>query len=327
VDAAQDTRPRLGRVLVDAGLLTEDQLQAALSEQTQTGRRLGEIVVERGYLSGPALANALATQHGGVVRTEYGIATGFGPAAPSPPRPTAEPPASVPAFSPPARQAPPEPATPEPVLERESIASEPALEPESIASEPAPEPIVGAQQTVSLLNVLEDWSGRLEELRAKVAQLEAELGATRNEFQVTKSELEATKVDLESARAELRTTRDQLAEATSRLEELERKDERAPEPAQEPEAPAPVPYVREIQEHPATPAANGEHRPSPGPADTHLMSVPTATGFVLIERPGPTPAVGTHVQFEEEPDARFVVTKVNAASDLNPRPCAFLERL
>src|SRR5207237_1274695 len=51
--------------------------QAALAEQTQTGRRLGEIVVERGYMSGAALANALATQHGGVVRTEYGIATGL----------------------------------------------------------------------------------------------------------------------------------------------------------------------------------------------------------------------------------------------------------
>ena len=140
VDAAHTTRPRLGRVLVDAGLLTEEQLEAALKEQTQSGRRLGEIVVERGYLSGPALANALATQHGGVVRTEYGIATGLG--TPAGPR--------VPASS-------PEVTSPSPASGSEVA---PESEPPAQAE---PEPATEPAQTLSLLHVLEDWSGLLED--------------------------------------------------------------------------------------------------------------------------------------------------------------------
>jgi hypothetical protein len=78
VDAAQNPSWRIGDILLTAGLLTQEQLEAALEDQEKTGRRLGEIVVERGFVSGPALANALAEQHGGVLKTEYGMATGFG---------------------------------------------------------------------------------------------------------------------------------------------------------------------------------------------------------------------------------------------------------
>jgi len=78
VDAAQLPAPQLGRILIAAGLLTEEQLAQALEEQSRTGSRLGEIIVQRGFISGPALANALAEQHGGVLKTEYGFATGLG---------------------------------------------------------------------------------------------------------------------------------------------------------------------------------------------------------------------------------------------------------
>src|SRR5204862_309705 len=78
VDAAQIPAPQLGRILIAAGLLNEEQLAQALEEQARTGRRLGEIIVQRGFISGPALANALAEQHGGVLKTEYGFASGLG---------------------------------------------------------------------------------------------------------------------------------------------------------------------------------------------------------------------------------------------------------
>jgi hypothetical protein len=77
VDAAHDRR-RLGELLVEEGFLTEEQLAAALAEQARSGRKLGEVIVASGLLSGPALANVLADQHGGVLRTEYGIAMGTG---------------------------------------------------------------------------------------------------------------------------------------------------------------------------------------------------------------------------------------------------------
>ena len=78
MSAAELPAPQLGRILIAAGLLSEDQLAQALEEQAQTGRRLGEVIVQRGFISGPALANALAEQHGGVLKTEYGFASGLG---------------------------------------------------------------------------------------------------------------------------------------------------------------------------------------------------------------------------------------------------------
>jgi hypothetical protein len=78
VNAAELPAPQLGRILIAAGLLSEEQLAQALEEQAQTGRRLGEVIVQRGFISGPALANALAEQHGGVLKTEYGFASGLG---------------------------------------------------------------------------------------------------------------------------------------------------------------------------------------------------------------------------------------------------------
>lgn len=78
MNAAEIPAPQLGRILIAAGLLSEEQLAQALEEQAQTGRRLGEIIVHRGFISGPALANALAEQHGGVLKTEYGFASGLG---------------------------------------------------------------------------------------------------------------------------------------------------------------------------------------------------------------------------------------------------------
>jgi prefoldin subunit 5 len=68
----------LGGLLVSRGHLTEEQLELALTEQKATGRPLGEIVVARGFTPAPTVAQALATQHGGLLKTEYGFATGWG---------------------------------------------------------------------------------------------------------------------------------------------------------------------------------------------------------------------------------------------------------
>jgi hypothetical protein len=68
---------RLGSVLVEAGLISEDDLIEALSAQEHSGRRLGEILVARGLVSGPAVANALAEQHGSFFKSEHGFGTGL----------------------------------------------------------------------------------------------------------------------------------------------------------------------------------------------------------------------------------------------------------
>jgi type IV pilus assembly protein PilB len=61
--APAETRLHLGALLVRDGVLTVDQLEEALAEKEDSGKRLGEIVVERGWVTGAALARALAEQH------------------------------------------------------------------------------------------------------------------------------------------------------------------------------------------------------------------------------------------------------------------------
>ena len=69
----------LGRLLIQRGLLTEEQLIQGLFEQNRTGDRLGKVLIDLGFIDGPTVAMALATQHGGPLKTEYGFATGFDP--------------------------------------------------------------------------------------------------------------------------------------------------------------------------------------------------------------------------------------------------------
>ena len=59
------TRPpklRLGDVLVQQKLVSDQQLQQALEEGKQTGKRLGRLLIERGVVTEDAVVQALATQ-------------------------------------------------------------------------------------------------------------------------------------------------------------------------------------------------------------------------------------------------------------------------
>ena len=66
-------------MLIEHGLLNEEQLAAALAEQRGTGAPLGKVLIELGFVEPAVVALALATQSGGVLKTEYGFATGFRP--------------------------------------------------------------------------------------------------------------------------------------------------------------------------------------------------------------------------------------------------------
>ena len=77
VEAAHITWRPLGRLLVEQGLLTGDELERALAEQQVTGERLGETIVKLGLVSGPELASALAAQYGIELTTEKGFGTGL----------------------------------------------------------------------------------------------------------------------------------------------------------------------------------------------------------------------------------------------------------
>jgi hypothetical protein len=75
VEAAREISWRpLGQLFVDKGLLTEEGLEHALSEQAASGGRLGDKLVELGYVSRHALARLLAEQTG----VEFDVDSGFG---------------------------------------------------------------------------------------------------------------------------------------------------------------------------------------------------------------------------------------------------------
>jgi hypothetical protein len=187
VDAAQLPAPQLGRILIAAGLLDEEQVAQALEEQARTGRRLGEIIVQRGFISGPALANALAEQYGGVVKTEYGFASGLGgvvakraaseaatPVSPlRPPDPTPMPPleTAAPGAEPPAPAGEPEPEA------EDTGPTKPEPTPLAETAEPVPEP--GEPMPDHRDALIESLHARVEAQELELAKLRDELEQER----------------------------------------------------------------------------------------------------------------------------------------------------
>jgi MSHA biogenesis protein MshE len=65
MDATKSRRPervRLGDILVQQKLLSAEQLSAALGEQKRSGRKLGRVLIDTGYLTEDQIAEALARQ-------------------------------------------------------------------------------------------------------------------------------------------------------------------------------------------------------------------------------------------------------------------------
>jgi len=57
-------RERMGKLLLEAGCISEDQLHAALQVQQDTNARLGTILVEQGAISEHTLLTFLGQQYG-----------------------------------------------------------------------------------------------------------------------------------------------------------------------------------------------------------------------------------------------------------------------
>ena len=61
-NVATNKRIRLGDLLVQKGLITEEQLMRALKEQRQRGTKLGETLISLGYVSERAIVKILCDQ-------------------------------------------------------------------------------------------------------------------------------------------------------------------------------------------------------------------------------------------------------------------------
>ncbi len=56
------TRKRIGDVLIDANIITQEQLMSALEEQRKTGKRLGQVLVELKFTDETEIAEAMSQQ-------------------------------------------------------------------------------------------------------------------------------------------------------------------------------------------------------------------------------------------------------------------------
>ena len=59
---ARPEKVRLGEILVEQKLLTQEQLKLALDEQKRSGRKLGRVFIEQGYVTEEEISEALAKQ-------------------------------------------------------------------------------------------------------------------------------------------------------------------------------------------------------------------------------------------------------------------------
>ena len=67
----------LGELLVERGLLSTEEVEAALAEQAETGERLGAILVARKAITGVMLTMVLAEQAGVPLERQKGFGSGL----------------------------------------------------------------------------------------------------------------------------------------------------------------------------------------------------------------------------------------------------------
>ena len=70
-------RPLLGKVLLEQGAVKDDDLELALSAQTESGELLGETLVKLELVCRPDLDRAVAGQSGVELEHERGFGTGL----------------------------------------------------------------------------------------------------------------------------------------------------------------------------------------------------------------------------------------------------------
>ena len=308
--------------MVAEGFISSEQLAYALGEQARLGRPLGKLLVELGFVSEGAVANALAEQHGGLLKTEFGISAGLHP------RPDAlsatesgVPDASVPEPAPALVVSDP-PAPVDSGLRIAGVAPEPQVAPEpepEVAPEPEPEVAPEPEP--------EPEADRLPELESR---LDAAL-AERNALAQTASELEAR--SSEAAQAHAREVAHVTAAAAARIAELEAELQAAVATREELVIATRLgaARIKELGAEVASLRTAAEERQAEeaGAAEAaaehaHLLFVPSAGGYELIEWPGPSPASGTLLDV----DGRSFLVRRVGASPLPGRRlrCAFLER-
>jgi hypothetical protein len=282
VPESPESRPRLGDLLLGAGLISPEQLEESLILARTAGKPLGHVLVEQGLVPAHSLAMALADQHGGPLKTEFGFATGRG----STPRPTV-------------------------VAERSTapalrLAAAPLPEVQTPEA-PLPEDRAEAAEATARLQA----EARAIELLAGVEELESDLAAERAAraadaaaLATVREELAAALVDAQNLRATLSAQSESHGEVAAALETVRARVTELEAAAQEAEATVvltatvdELQTVIELQEQALAIASARELASTRSYShDTHFLFAPSAEGYELLERSGPSPAPGQVVE-------------------------------
>jgi hypothetical protein len=354
VDAAHEIRRPLGQVLVDQGLITAEQLEQALVVQGETDKQLGEVLVLLGFISPGVVANGLAEQHGGPLKTEYGISAGFGGERPEPPRPEPEPHSEAPDVLAPWRAA---------VEQRDAAIEQLRVALDERTAQVAALSEQLAESAQRLAGLEEQLAGRerlAEELRAALGEREEQLGAALARAEESAAavragvagtdELETRARELEARSRELEAERDGYAAA---VEELRATAAAQAEDLAAREAEAGnLGDLEKLLEHVSgvlhsriaeLEAERGElerrlfeataaPRPAPSPVaasrkydrSSHLLWIPAPDGYRLLEREGRAPRPGESVEVDGV-QRRLVVARLGPSPYGSSRiACAYL---
>ncbi len=328
MEAAHITWRPLGRLLVEQGLLSGDDLERALAEQQTTGQRLGETIVKLGFVSGPDLANALAAQYGIELTTEKGFGTGLRSEIQRRHEsdrkrvvqlvPNVD--AAVDADS---------------ELEQETEA-------EIFEFVPAPEPALEPGEAALLAQLEEQWA-KLAAAEATLAEREHELAELaenrerelaelaesheRETAERAERERELTKraesrerelAELAEGRRDLSDLAESRERELAELAERHQHDVRRLEEVNE-QLRAQVEGLRRL------PADILE--PVPAAAASHLVFVQLDERYELISREGPPPAPSTPLSLPDVDEGMFVVAgRRSSPLPGDARPCVFVQR-
>jgi hypothetical protein len=278
--------PPIGELLLARGLITAEELEQALAHQRESGRPLGETLVRLGFTTGPMVAQALATQHGRMLKSEYGFATGFD-AMSSPSQSNVPADEGRPSLEQPARQI------------MKIIDADPRATAAEVEIAPSRED--DSELRERLVRSDEALRDALRERDEAQAQLRAELAASETLRRKLAAELHQRGQVETAAAAQLERLAQAEADARLLAEELE--SARA---------------ERDITAERATdPEEVSDHLvffPAPG------------RGYLLVERAGPPPAVGAVLDLSADGgSAVSSVLKVARLSLAGRRlPCAYL---
>src|SRR5436309_3927152 len=200
MSALKQPRRLLGLLLIEMGVISEEQLEQALKVQEESGDRLGDILIACGYTSRLAIQDALAQQSGLWLKPEEGYGTGLRAQL---------------------------------IRREERVVPQPAGAPSHRQDDEAglPEEVSGANvrfihpeehesedELTALKGTLAEYVRVLAERDGELRQLEEEARVHRLEAEARTEELEQTRVELEGLRVERDEGEDHRRELERELE-------------------------------------------------------------------------------------------------------------